>query len=130
MIALAWLASEGRESHLIPDLSHSSIISIGKLCDAVCKTIFDEQTVNITRKGNIKLKVRRDHKTGLLHIPIHNQQTGKKTSLLRLTNMNIMWTRQKTYQTKLNISTNQPSAQSNKILQQKPEKDISNHGQA
>ena len=51
---------------------------MGKRFDAGCKEIFYEQTVNITRKGNRKLKVRRDHKTGLLHIPIHNQQTGKK----------------------------------------------------
>ena len=94
MIALAWLASEGRESHLIPDLSHSSIISIGKLCDAVCKTIFDEQTVKITMKGNIILKVWRDHQTGIWRIPLQNQQTGKQTSMLILPNKQIFWNRQ------------------------------------
>ena len=65
-LAFPQLPAEGKEANLPPGLSHSSLVSIEKLCDAVCKSIFDEQIVNITRKGkSIIKKVWRDHQTGL-----------------------------------------------------------------
>ena len=55
-LVLPQLTYELIEANLTPGLSYSSIISIGKLCDAGCKAIFYEQKVNITKKGRIILK--------------------------------------------------------------------------
>ena len=61
------------EVHLFPSLSHTSLISIEKLYDVGFKAIFDEQTVNITRKVNSIVKIWKDHQTGLWRLPLHNQ---------------------------------------------------------
>ena len=118
-LELPQFPAEFIDAYLLPGLSHSSIISIGKLCDAVCKAIFNEQTVNITGKRNRILKVWRDHQTGLWSLPLNNQKKENKTSMLSLTNKQIMWTRQQTYQTYLNIYTQMPSDQSNQLGYQK-----------
>ena len=44
-LELTQFPDKGREAHLLSGLSHSSHISTGKLCDAGCKSIFDEQIV-------------------------------------------------------------------------------------
>ena len=74
-LSLPKLLDKVRENNLLPGRSHRSIISIGKLCDAVCKSIFDEQSVNITRKVISILKGWRYHQTGLWILPLHKQQT-------------------------------------------------------
>ena len=50
-LELPQFPAEFIDAYLIPGLSHSSLISIGKLCDELCKAIFNEQTVNITGKN-------------------------------------------------------------------------------
>ena len=89
-LALPQLAVKGREAQLLPVLSHRSLISIGKLCDAGFKETFDKQTVNITRKGRIILNVWRDHQPVSWCFPIHNQQTVKQ-------NLHVETTKQANY---------------------------------
>ena len=85
-LAFPQLSYKLRETRLLPGLSQRSLASILKLCDAGCKSIFYEQIVNITRKGNSIPKVWRDHKTGLWSLPLHNQRTGKQNLYVEPTN--------------------------------------------
>jgi hypothetical protein len=59
-----------QDANVIPGLTHSSLISIGKLCDAGCKAEFDETQVLITHKQKTILRVLRDKRTGLWRIPM------------------------------------------------------------
>ena len=62
-LAFTKFPAKGRYTHLTPGLSYISFFSIAKLLDTGCKAIFDEQTVNITRKGNSIIKLWIDHQT-------------------------------------------------------------------
>ena len=65
-ILLTQLTAKGMEIHLLPGLSHRYIISIEKICDAGCKTIFDKHTVTIKRMKRMITKGCRDHQNGIL----------------------------------------------------------------
>ena len=77
-MTLPKLPSEGREAYLLPGLSHRSLISIGKLYDALFEALFDKQTVNITRKGCSTLQVFKYHQTGRWRLPLHNKISNKQ----------------------------------------------------
>lgn len=63
-------------------LAYSSLISIGKLCDAGCTTTFDEHKVLIHKGNNTLLQGTRDLWTGLWRFSLTNtpatQETTKK----------------------------------------------------
>ena len=114
-LAFPQLPSKRRESHLLPRILNSSLISIGNLFNAGFKAIIDEQTVNITRKGIIILKGWRYNQNGLWRLSLHNHL--KKISTLILPKKPIICIRQHTCQTQLNTSTQKPSSQLHKIGQ-------------
>jgi hypothetical protein len=57
------LPNDARKAHLIPGLTHSSLVSIGTLCDAGCKATFDRTTVVITNNDDIVMTGPRDLET-------------------------------------------------------------------
>jgi hypothetical protein len=63
------LPYEARKAHLIPGLTHSSLVSIDTLCDAGCKATFDRTTVVITKNDNVVLTGPRDTRTRLWKFP-------------------------------------------------------------
>jgi hypothetical protein len=69
---LSQLPEQAREAHIIPGLTHSSLISIGKLCDSGCKATFDAKQVVITRNDKELISGPRDNQTGLWRIPLIN----------------------------------------------------------
>ena len=67
---LPQVTTQGRQTHLLPGLTHSSLMSIGQLCNAGFQATFDQTLVNITNHGNTILIGHRDFTTGLWHIPL------------------------------------------------------------
>jgi hypothetical protein len=70
------LPDAARKAHLIPGLTHSSLVSIGTLCDAGCKATFDRTTVVITNHNDIVMTGPRDPRTGLWKLPMTPTSTN------------------------------------------------------
>ena len=95
-LALMQLPTTARTAHIIPGLTHSSLISIGTLCDAGCTATFDSTHVKITKNDMTLLTGIREHRTGLwrlplvdpptLHINDHNKITEAPTHKLHQLN--------------------------------------------
>jgi hypothetical protein len=78
-LSLPQLPITAREAHILPGLTHSSLVSIGKLCDAGCEAKFDNQEVVITKNNINLLRGQRDRCTGLWHIPLTNNEESTIT---------------------------------------------------
>jgi hypothetical protein len=79
-LSLPQLPITAREAHILPGLAHSSLVSIGKLCDAGCEAKFDNQEVVITKNNINLLRGQRDRCTGLWRIPLTNNEESTITS--------------------------------------------------
>eukprot|EP00804_Cyclotella_cryptica_P013523 CCRYP_017243-RA/>CCRYP_017243-RA protein AED:0.41 eAED:0.30 QI:0/0/0/1/1/1/5/0/1642 len=71
---LPWLPHSITEAHIVPGLSHSSLISTRKFCDAGCQVTLDQQSCKIYYQGALVLTGTRDETTGLWKVPIHPHQ--------------------------------------------------------
>ena len=69
-INLPQVPEQGRQAHILPGLTHSSLISIGQLHDAGFQATFDQTSVNITNHGDTILTVHRYLTTGLWRITL------------------------------------------------------------
>ena len=78
-LALPQLPPDAREAHIIPGLTHSSLVSIGQLCDAGCEATFDKQKVTITKDQITLISGQRDSRTGLWRIPLDIQNMPTNT---------------------------------------------------
>ena len=67
---LPQVPAQGRQAHLLPGLTHSSLVYIGQLCDAGFQATFDQTYVNITNNGDTIITGHRDFTTGLWRIPL------------------------------------------------------------
>ena len=55
-LVLRSLSEAARHAHILPGLSHSSLVSIGVLCDAGCTAIFDANSLRIiSKEGKVVL---------------------------------------------------------------------------
>ena len=70
LLYLPQLPLQARDAHLLPGLSHISLLSIGKLCDAEFTAQFDNNNVTIDHNNKIILHGTRDFRTGLWRIPL------------------------------------------------------------
>eukprot|EP00804_Cyclotella_cryptica_P006988 CCRYP_007119-RA/>CCRYP_007119-RA protein AED:0.63 eAED:0.16 QI:0/0/0/0.5/1/1/2/0/878 len=68
---LPWLPHSITEAHIVPGLSHSSLISTRKFCDAGCHVTLDQHVCRIYYQGALVLTGTRDETTGLWKVPIH-----------------------------------------------------------
>eukprot|EP00956_Cyclotella_meneghiniana_P038360 scaffold152903_cov63-Cyclotella_meneghiniana.AAC.1 len=67
------------EAHIVPGLSHDSLVATKKFCDAGCKVIFDADECHIHYKDQVVLTGSRDKKTGLWIVPINPTVPNKDT---------------------------------------------------
>ena len=51
---IPWLPSKMTEAHIVPGLTHSSLISTRKFCDAGCKVVFDEDECRVYYKRALR----------------------------------------------------------------------------
>eukprot|EP00804_Cyclotella_cryptica_P014203 CCRYP_005627-RA/>CCRYP_005627-RA protein AED:0.48 eAED:0.39 QI:0/-1/0/1/-1/1/1/0/305 len=68
---LPWLPHSITEAHIVPGLSHSSLISTRKFCHAGCQVTLDQHSCKIYYQGALVLTGTRDETTGLWKVPIH-----------------------------------------------------------
>ena len=66
-----WLPDALTEAHIVPGLSHSSLISTRNFADAGCKVLFDMNECRVHYKGALVLTGKRDKSTGLWNLPIN-----------------------------------------------------------
>lgn len=59
------------EAHIVPGLTHASLVATKKFCDAGCRVIFDADECHIHYKGKLVLTGTRDNKTRLWIVPIN-----------------------------------------------------------
>ena len=62
-------------AHVIPGLTHSSLVSIGKRCNAWCEAIFDKAEVKIIKDNKKILSGHQDLQTELWRIPLVDPTT-------------------------------------------------------
>jgi hypothetical protein len=79
-LSLPQLPITARKAHILPGLAHSSLVSIGKLCDAGCEAKFGNQEVVITKNNINLLRGQRDRCTGLWRTPLTNNEESTITS--------------------------------------------------
>ena len=68
---IPWLPASVTEAHIVPELSHSSLISTRKFCEAGCKVIFDVNECKVYYKRKLVLSGGQDTKTGLWQLPVN-----------------------------------------------------------
>jgi hypothetical protein len=62
------LPPSARTVHVVPELSGTSLLSVGQLCDAGCDVKFSQTGATITHNDNIVLTGTRTSETRLWHI--------------------------------------------------------------
>ena len=68
---IPWLPNHVTEAHIVPGLAHASLISTRKLCEAVCKVIFDTNECRVYYKGKLALSGGKYNNTALWKLPIN-----------------------------------------------------------
>eukprot|EP00956_Cyclotella_meneghiniana_P014140 scaffold21040_cov41-Cyclotella_meneghiniana.AAC.5 len=76
---IPWLPNSMTEAHIVPGLTHDSLVATKKFCDAGCKVIFDADECHIHYKDRVVLTGSRDKKTGLWIVPINPIVPNKDT---------------------------------------------------
>ena len=81
-IRLKKLSSQAKHAEIFPDL-HSSLISIGQLCDDRCIVTFDKDKVIVSKNKYIIIEGCWDPINGLWQFPLHNpSQNTKQANIL------------------------------------------------
>jgi hypothetical protein len=80
---IPWLPNEMTEAHIVPGLSHASLISTRKFCDAGCKVSFDEEECRVFYKNKLVLIGNRDPRSQLWRLPINPPALPKMIEILR-----------------------------------------------
>ena len=71
------LSSQAKHAEIFPNL-HSSLISIGKLCDNECIVPFDKHKVIVSKINAIIIEGYRDPTNGLWRCPLHHPDHNNK----------------------------------------------------
>jgi hypothetical protein len=72
---IPWLPAHVTEAHIIPGLSHSSLIAARKFCDKGYKIVYTAETCTVSDPNDrVILTGKRDDTTGLWHLPVNPQQ--------------------------------------------------------
>ncbi|KAL7465746.1 hypothetical protein ACHAXS_006063 [Conticribra weissflogii] len=75
-----WLPEEATEAHIVPDLAHTSLISIRQLCDNGCTVIYNNEACKVFYKEKLVWKGSREPKTGLWELPLNPQHPSQPTT--------------------------------------------------
>ena len=84
---IPWLPDALNEAHIVPGISHLSLISTRKFADVGCKVLFDMNECRVHYKGALVLTDKRDEATGLWNIPIKPQE--KLTATATIENLDL-----------------------------------------
>jgi hypothetical protein len=79
-LSLQQLPPTARDAHILTCLAHSSLLSIGKLCNAGCEAKFNDQEVVITKNNSKLLQGQRNRQTGVWCILLNNHAESPTAS--------------------------------------------------
>ena len=68
------MPKEAKEAHVVPGLSHSSLISIKKLCKGGCEVTFKEKMCEVYYRGKLVLTDKDVGPGGLWILPIDGRR--------------------------------------------------------
>ena len=81
-IPLKKLSSQAKHAEIFLNL-HSSLISIGRLCDDECIVTFDKQKFVVRKNKDIIIEGYRDPTNGLWRFPLHHpDQNNKQANIM------------------------------------------------
>ena len=75
---IPWMPDSMIVAHIVPGLSHSSLISTKVFCDAGCKVMFDEWEWKVYYKGELMLIGGHGRETGMWKFPINPVSRGNQ----------------------------------------------------
>ena len=75
-----WLPEEATEAHIVPDLAHTSLISIRQLCDNGCTVTYNKHACKVYYKNNLVWLGTRKPKTGLWVLPLQPNKPPTKSA--------------------------------------------------
>jgi len=70
-VDIPWLPNTMTGAHIVPGLSHASLISTRKFCDAGCRVAFDQEECRVYYKNKLVLIGTRDQVSQLWKLPIN-----------------------------------------------------------
>jgi hypothetical protein len=76
---IPWLPDEMTTGHIVPQLSHTSLLATRQFCDNGCEVTFTKKLCKVTIHGETVLEGPRDPQTKLWHLPIN--PTGTPTAI-------------------------------------------------
>jgi hypothetical protein len=68
---IPWLPDHITEAHIVPGLSHTSLVLARKFCNTGCKITFDKDECKVFYKERLVFSGKRDEKTGLWTVPLN-----------------------------------------------------------
>ena len=80
-------SQEANTAILLPQLTNSSLLSIGQLCDDDCVAIFNKHAVSIYRNAKIILSGKRNTTDGLWDITLKNSVNHPKNATINNTTL-------------------------------------------
>ena len=72
-IDIPWLPKAARQAHIVPGLSHASLISIKSLCDAGCVVTYTHEHCNVEYNKKLVWQGTREQGTGLWVLPLNEE---------------------------------------------------------
>ena len=65
------LSAQARKGHILPNLTSSSLVALGPLCDDGCTVILTDKTLTAVKNNNIVLRGHRNRSDDLWDIPLY-----------------------------------------------------------
>jgi hypothetical protein len=75
---IPWLPHETTAGHIVPKLTHTSLLATRQFCDNGCEVTFTKNMCKVTSQGKTVLQGPRDPHTKLWHLPINPTATREK----------------------------------------------------
>jgi hypothetical protein len=71
---------QARKSHILPGLVHSSLISVGQLCDNGCDVTFNKDTFSVMNNGKCVMLGSRDPHSGLWRVYLKKSKPAMQSA--------------------------------------------------
>ena len=77
---IPWIPPNARKAHIVPGLSHTSLISVKSLCDEGCIVTYNKSNCNIEYEGRLVWQGVREPSTGLWILPLNPNNPPDQSS--------------------------------------------------
>jgi hypothetical protein len=85
-LLLTELPPQARQAHILPELVHNSLISVGQLCDNGCSVTFTQHQVTVSKNEKCVMYGSRDPKSRLWRVDLKQKfEKTKYSAIMRMT---------------------------------------------